>query len=80
MGLSDVVSLISLSGCSRFALSSVCLGSLVVLGLSPLVVPLLFSSLLQQLLSTHNSHLVLCVIRGRENLEWSKTWKVFCGI
>ena len=30
VGFSDVVSLISLSGCSRFALSSVCVGSLVV--------------------------------------------------
>ena len=35
MGFSDVVSLISLSGCSRFALSSVCVGSLVVLEFVP---------------------------------------------
>ena len=35
MGFSDVVSLISLSGCSRFALSSVFVGSLVVLGFLP---------------------------------------------
>ena len=31
IGFSGVVSLTSLSGCSRFALSSVCVGSLVVL-------------------------------------------------
>ena len=35
MGFSDVVSLISLSGCSRVDLSSVCVGSLVVLGFLP---------------------------------------------
>ena len=35
MGFSGVVSLISLFGCSRFALSSVCVGSLVVLGFVP---------------------------------------------
>ena len=35
MGFSGVVSLISLSGHSRFALSSVCVGSLVVLGFLP---------------------------------------------
>ena len=35
MGFSGVVSLISLSACSRFALSSVSVGSLVVLGLLP---------------------------------------------
>ena len=34
-GFSGVVPLISLSGCSRFALSSVCVGSLVVLGFLP---------------------------------------------
>ena len=32
---SGVVSLISLSGCSRFALISICVGSLVVLGFLP---------------------------------------------
>ena len=35
MGFNGVVSLISLSACSRFALSSVSVGSLVVLGLLP---------------------------------------------
>ena len=35
MGFSGVISLISLSGCSKFALSSVCVGSLVVLGVLP---------------------------------------------
>ena len=35
LGLSDVFSLMSLSGCSRFAPSSVCVGSLVVLGFLP---------------------------------------------
>ena len=35
MGFSGVVSLISLSGHSRFVLSSVCMGSLVVLGFLP---------------------------------------------
>ena len=45
MGLGGVVSLIFLSGCSRVALSSVFVGSLVVLGL--LVVPLLVGSPLQ---------------------------------
>ena len=35
MGFSGVVSLISLSGCSRVVLSSVCVGSLVVLGFLP---------------------------------------------
>ena len=35
MGFSGVISLISLSGCSKFALSSVCVGSLVVLGFLP---------------------------------------------
>ena len=35
VGFSGMVSLISLSGCSRFALSSVCVGSLVVLGFVP---------------------------------------------
>ena len=35
MRFSGVVSLISLSGCSRFALSSVCVGSLVLLGFLP---------------------------------------------
>ena len=48
MGFSGVVSLISLSGCSRAALSSICAGSLVVLGFYLLVVPLLVGSLLQQ--------------------------------
>ena len=37
MGFSGVVSLISLSGHSRFALSSACVGSLVVLGFLPFV-------------------------------------------
>ena len=35
MGFSGTVSLISLSGCSKFARSSVCVGSLVVLGFLP---------------------------------------------
>ena len=35
MGFSGVFSLISLSGCSRFALSFVCVGTLVVLGFLP---------------------------------------------
>ena len=48
MGFSGVVSLISFCRCSRFAFSSVCVGSLVVLGFLPLVVPLLVVSLLQQ--------------------------------
>ena len=47
MGFSGVVSLISLSGCPRFALSSVYVDSLVVLGLYLLVAPLLVDSLLQ---------------------------------
>ena len=41
MGFSGVVSLISLSGFSRFALSSVCVGSLVVLGFVPFGVSLI---------------------------------------
>ena len=45
---SVVWSLISLSGCCRFALSSVCVGSLGVLEFSPMVVPSLVGSLLQQ--------------------------------
>ena len=55
MRFSGVVSLISLSGCCRFALSSVCVGSLVVLGFlafggsfvggfSPLAVILIFTA------------------------------------
>ena len=35
MGFSGVVTLISLSGCSRVAVSFVCVGSLVVLGFLP---------------------------------------------
>ena len=49
VGFSGVVSLISLSGYSKFALSSVCVGSLVELvTFYFLVVPLLVVSLLQQ--------------------------------
>ena len=64
MGFSDgdVVSLISLSGYSRIALSSACVGSLVVLWFYLLVVPLLVGSLLQWLTGVHNSHLILYVI------------------
>ena len=47
MGLSGVVSLISLSECCRVALSSICVGSLVVLEFYLLVFPLLVGSLLQ---------------------------------
>ena len=47
MGLSGLVSLI-LSVCSRFPLSSVYVGSLVIPGFYLLVAPLLLSSLLQQ--------------------------------
>ena len=45
MVFSGVVSLISLSGCSNVALSSICVGSLVVLGFYLLVAPLLVGSL-----------------------------------
>ena len=48
VGFGGVVSLISLSGHSKFALFSVCVGSLVVLGLYLLGVPLLVVFLLQQ--------------------------------
>ena len=48
MGLSGAISLISLSGCSRVAFSSVHVGSLVVFGLYLLVTPLLVGSPLQQ--------------------------------
>ena len=47
VGLSGVVSLISLFGCPRVALSSVCVGFLVVLGLYLLMIPLLVGSPLQ---------------------------------
>ena len=46
MGFSGVVSLISLSGCSRFALSSICVVLFLYLGFDLLVVPLLVVSLL----------------------------------
>ena len=45
MGFSAVVSFISLSGCSRVALSFVFMGSLVVLGFHLLEVPLLLGCL-----------------------------------
>ena len=48
VGLSGVVSLISLSGCSKVALSSVCVGSHFVPGLYQLMAPLLVGSPLQQ--------------------------------
>ena len=48
MGLSGVVSMISLSGCSNVALSSICVGSLVVLGFYLLVAPLLVGYLIQR--------------------------------
>ena len=48
VGLSGTVSLISLSGCFRVALSSVCVGSLIVVGLYLLVAPLLVGSSLQE--------------------------------
>ena len=47
VAFSGMVSLISLTGCSRFALSSICVVSLVVLGCYLLVAPLLVDSLLQ---------------------------------
>ena len=47
MGFSSVVSLNSLSGLSKVALSSFCVGSLLYLGLYVLVVPVLVASLLQ---------------------------------
>ena len=47
VGLNGVVSLISLSRCSMIALSSLCVGCLIVLGVYLLVVPLLVGSLLQ---------------------------------
>ena len=47
VGLSGVVSLISLSGCCSIALSPACVGPLVALGPYLLVDPLLAGSLLQ---------------------------------
>ena len=47
VGLSGVASLISLAGCSRVALLSVCVGSLVVLVFYQLVAPFLVGSLFQ---------------------------------
>ena len=73
VGLSGVDSLISLSGCSRTALSSVCVGSLVVLGLYLLVAPLLVGSPLQWVY--WYSQLPPCLICdwGRVKAKWSKT-------
>ena len=59
VGLSGAVSLVSLSGCSRVAFSSVCMGSFVVLGFYLLVASLLVGSPLHWLTGIHNSHLVL---------------------
>ena len=47
MGLNGVVSFIFSSGCSRVAFFSICVGSLIVLGLYLLVLPLLMGSHLQ---------------------------------
>ena len=59
MGFSGMVSLISLCGCSRVALSSIYVGSLVVLGFYMLVFPFLVGSLSTGFTGVHNSHLIL---------------------
>ena len=73
MELSVLVSLISLSGCFRFALSSVCVGSVISLGLYLLVAPLwwVFSS--SGFTGIHNIYLMLYVIRGTAKVKWIKT-------
>ena len=67
MRFSGVFSLISLSGCYRFALSSVCMGSLVVLGFLPFGGSFVggFSSLAGILMFTAPTYSCMCVISGR---------------
>ena len=71
MGFSGVVSLSSMLGCSRFALSTFFVGCLVVPGFYLLVFPLLVSS--SGFTSVQNSHLILYVISGRAKTKWIMT-------
>ena len=67
MGFSGVVSLICLSGCSRFALFCLCVGSLVVLGFLP------FGGLFVGGFSPPIGILMLYVISDRGEAKWIKT-------
>ena len=62
VGLSYEISLISFSGCSRIVHSSICVGSVIVLGLYLLVVPLLVVFPSSMLSGVHSSHLVLYAV------------------
>ena len=64
VGLSGIVSLISLSGCFGVALSFFCVGSFVVLGFYLLVAPLFLVLSSSRFTGIHNSHLILYVIKG----------------
>ena len=67
MGFSGVVFLISLSGCCRFVLSSVCVGSLVVLVFLP------FGGSFVGGFSPPIGILMLYVISDRGEAKWIKT-------
>ena len=75
MQFSFMVTLISLSGCSRFALSSVFVGSFIVLGFLLFGGSFVsgFSPPLGILTNVHSSHLILYVISGRWKAKWIKT-------
>ena len=64
VGFSGVISLISLSGSSRFALSSVCVGCLVVLRFLPFGVSFV-DGFSPPAGDVHSSHLFLYMISGR---------------
>ena len=78
--VSCVVSLISLSGCYRVALSSICVGFLVVLGLYlEFVTPFWWVLPSTGFTGIHNSDLILYMIRGRAKVKWIKSEEYSMG-
>ena len=81
MGLSVVVSLISLSGCSRVTISSLCVGSLVILGFYLLLAPLMIGSFLQWVYGYSHlptSYLVCDQGKGKGGMDFDSR-RVFYG-
>ena len=77
VGLGGVVSLISLFGCSRVALSSICVGSLVVPGFYLLVAPLLMGSFLQRVYWYSQLPPYLVCDLGKYKVEWIMTFREY---
>ena len=77
VGLNGVVSLFSMSGCSRVSPFSICVGSVCVgfpmLGFTCWWLLCWWVLPSSRFTGIHNSHLVLYVIRGRVKVKWSKT-------